>query len=1106
MNGTRNINTSVIVILLLCFVIGTHAADTTEDFTATKSRVDSIKRINSSLPNVPQQKWNIWEIVSKMFNTNGRIWNLYIKAFSNITWNSNNNIPLWNGTRFAASSITNISGRIGIWVPVPTQVLDIAWNAKATSFIWPLTWNASTASTLQTARTINGVSFNGWANITLPTVNTSGNQTISWTKTFSSTIAWNITWNAATTTKLSTPRNLSFTWVVSGSALFDGSSDISLTSSLADNSIDGTKLVNNSVSETQINDNFVARNSTLLNGNSSSESNVWGSVAVRNINWDINARLFRSEYDTTNATIWFIMTQIDTASNNYFRPSTPAQFRAWVTDGAYIGINTSWDQILDGTIDGTEIEDNSITWADIAANSINGSELAANSVSSSHIMDGQVTGADIASNTISETQISDSFVARDSQQLDGISGNQYTRSDVYTWTDFNALTDSSRVTSINANTNTPFWSAWYNVYNSRHRGGITDGNAFWSQIAIWMTNFQNRIAFRNQSSWTWGSWYEIFKYWDSWDNIQDGTIDWSEIQDNSITTTDILNNTVDENDISDSFIARDSQLLNWVASSSNNVWNTVAVRNVNWDISSRLFRSEFADQTWVSQSSSIAFRNNDSSDNFIRFVDRNGLLAYIWKSNDSDLLDGINSTQFIRSDSDDSFNGRLSPVSTNSRRAWIYWIYDSTRIGHVWSMWTQYAIDDNGATYWSLYGLAYKHTNNTTWGTMAWGHQISWVENWVPKVSLWDNVWTSGSFIWNGASITNISGDNIQDGTIDGSEIQDNTLTAADIASNSITWNELSNTSAFTMWAITTNGKLFLNQGTAYDLWIEWNGTTGTSPRNLAFLWVKSTDQLRVNFWWEYSWGTLIQGNVWIWVSPTQALDVAGNIDASWNITAWAGMFVWWSAIIMSGVNNVWTAPDIQFKSAWGMAAEWGMYINIDSDNNEADQDFSIWNGTNTVSTWKLFIVTESGYNGFWTDTPTYRIQLPNVTNNKWRWQANSWVTYSDGRFKTDKKIIDNALSKVQKINGITYRSIEWENAINNDRQVWFIAQEVYKVLPEAVSISETTVLVDWETKVIPDYQSISYDKITALLVQAMKEQQLQIEELQNQILTLSQK
>jgi hypothetical protein len=40
---------------------------------------------------------------------------------------------------------------------------------------------------------------------------------------------------------------------------------------------------------------------------------------------DINVRLVRSEYDTTNATIGYIMTQIDTASNNYIRPSTPAQ-------------------------------------------------------------------------------------------------------------------------------------------------------------------------------------------------------------------------------------------------------------------------------------------------------------------------------------------------------------------------------------------------------------------------------------------------------------------------------------------------------------------------------------------------------------------------------------------------------------------------------------------------------------------------------------------------------------------------------------------------------------------------------------------------------------
>jgi putative lipoic acid-binding regulatory protein len=58
-------------------------------------------------------------------------------------------------------------------------------------------------------------------------------------------------------------------------------------------------------------------------------------VVARDSSGDINARLFRSEYDTTNSTVNFIMTQIDTASNNYIRPTTPAQFRSAVTDGTY---------------------------------------------------------------------------------------------------------------------------------------------------------------------------------------------------------------------------------------------------------------------------------------------------------------------------------------------------------------------------------------------------------------------------------------------------------------------------------------------------------------------------------------------------------------------------------------------------------------------------------------------------------------------------------------------------------------------------------------------------------------------------------------------------
>lgn len=69
------------------------------------------------------------------------------------------------------------------------------------------TGNAATATQLATARTIGGVSFNGTANINLPGVNTAGNQ--------------NTTGNAATATALATARTI-------GGVSFDGTANINL--------------------------------------------------------------------------------------------------------------------------------------------------------------------------------------------------------------------------------------------------------------------------------------------------------------------------------------------------------------------------------------------------------------------------------------------------------------------------------------------------------------------------------------------------------------------------------------------------------------------------------------------------------------------------------------------------------------------------------------------------------------------------------------------------------------------------------------------------------------------------------------------------------------
>lgn len=82
--------------------------------------------------------------------------------------------------------------------------------------------NAGSADTLSTARNIGGVSFDGSADINLPGVNATGNQDTSG--------------NAATATALETARTISLAGDVSGSVSFDGTGNVSITTTIADDS------------------------------------------------------------------------------------------------------------------------------------------------------------------------------------------------------------------------------------------------------------------------------------------------------------------------------------------------------------------------------------------------------------------------------------------------------------------------------------------------------------------------------------------------------------------------------------------------------------------------------------------------------------------------------------------------------------------------------------------------------------------------------------------------------------------------------------------------------------------------------------------------------
>ena len=83
--------------------------------------------------------------------------------------------------------------------------------------------NAATATALQNARTIGGVSFDGTGNINLPGVNTAGNQ--------------NTSGNAATATILANTRTISLTGDVAGSVGFNGSGNVSISTTIQGNSV-----------------------------------------------------------------------------------------------------------------------------------------------------------------------------------------------------------------------------------------------------------------------------------------------------------------------------------------------------------------------------------------------------------------------------------------------------------------------------------------------------------------------------------------------------------------------------------------------------------------------------------------------------------------------------------------------------------------------------------------------------------------------------------------------------------------------------------------------------------------------------------------------------
>jgi hypothetical protein len=96
-------------------------------------------------------------------------------------------------------------------------------------------------------------------------------------------------------------------------------------------------------------------------------------------------------------------------------------------------------------------------------------------------------------------------------------------------------------------------------------------------------------------------------------------------------------------------------------------------------------------------------------------------------------------------------------------------------------------------------------------------------------------------------------------------------------------------------------------------------------------------------------------------------------------------------------------------------------------------------------------------------------------------------TTVSDERLKTDITTLDNAIEKIKQIRGV-----EFTRTKDGKRSAGVIAQELEVVLPQAISESALPYEADTETL----YKTVDYDAIHAILIEAIKAQQVQIDEL----------
>ena len=141
---------------------------------------------------------------------------------------------------------------------------------------------------------------------------------------------------------------------------------------------------------------------------------------------------------------------------------------------------------------------------------------------------------------------------------------------------------------------------------------------------------------------------------------------------------------------------------------------------------------------------------------------------------------------------------------------------------------------------------------------------------------------------------------------------------------------------------------------------------------------------------------------------------------------------------------------------------------------------------------------TVSAGNGIGLNTGNGTITMSGSFSGSFSASSNITAYSSDERLKEFKGTIQQALDKVDQLNGYYYewndlaKSLDGGKSFKDGREVGVSAQEIEKVLPEVVTEAPIVKIENLDV----DYKTVYYDKIVPLLIEAIKELRAEVKKL----------